>query len=75
MNNNKEKKETTIVHDFKINWPSPSELFIMDYNHCDLCGSELLFTHVTHFGDQKVDEEAECTSCNMKQKKKTHNLQ
>ena len=46
-----------------------------EYNNCILCGTELLFVHVTDFGDEVVFEESSCPNCNIKSKKKAHRLQ
>ena len=54
---------------------SRSSELIQEYNSCLLCGTELLFFHVTDFGDKVVFEESSCPSCNIKSKKKAHKLQ
>ncbi len=51
------------------------EQFLNDYNHCCLCGDELIFTHVTNFIGQDVKEEAHCPSCKVKTKEHHHTLQ
>lgn len=51
------------------------EEFLDDYYNCALCGSEMTYTHVTHFGQQVVEEEAFCPSCNIRTKQESHRLQ
>ena len=48
---------------------------VQEYNSCILCGSELLFVHVTDFSEDVVFEESSCPSCKIKSKKKAHKLQ
>lgn len=48
---------------------------VEEYNSCILCGSELLFVHLTDFRDDVVFEESSCPCCNIKSKKKAHRLQ
>lgn len=55
--------------------PSYREQFLYEYHNCCLCGTELSFTHVTHFAQQQVIEEAYCYSCNIRNKKEEHKLQ
>lgn len=65
-----------IIAQFRIvDTPTPQEAFLEDYNSCPLCGSELMFTHVTHFIEQTVNEEAHCDGCNIKVKSNQHGLQ
>lgn len=68
-----------VIADIKVNLvpftPSHRERFLEDYHHCPLCGDELLFTHDTHFANQKVNEEAHCESCHIRIKSHEHNLQ
>lgn len=45
------------------------------YNNCSICGTELEFTHVTHFTHFEVEEEAHCPSCKIRMKKESHGLQ
>lgn len=51
------------------------EQFLDDYSNCPLCGSELLYTHVTKFVDNTVHEEAHCEACKIKAKNNDHFLQ
>ena len=51
------------------------EQFLYEYNSCCLCGTELTHHHVTHFADQRVEQESYCHSCNIRTKKETHGLQ
>lgn len=55
--------------------PSRREQFLYEYHTCCLCGSELTFTHVTHFVNQEVTEEAYCYTCNIRTKKEAYRLQ
>ena len=71
MENNKSK----IVHEWNIQPINAAEAFKEDYNTCSLCGTELVFTHVTNFLYGQVDEEAECPSCQVRMKKQCHSLQ
>lgn len=68
--------EPKIVAEFKINPPlNATEQFLEDYHNCCLCGSELMFTHVTDFILLDVKEEAYCMTCNVRTKQQTHRLQ
>ncbi len=51
------------------------EQFIEDHFHCCLCGSELEFTHVSHFVRNEVKEEASCACCQIKTRTQQHTLQ
>lgn len=51
------------------------EQFLMEYTTCCLCGSELLFTHVTHFVNNEVEEQTACESCGVKHVSKHYGLQ
>lgn len=55
--------------------PSLVEQFLMDYTTCCLCGTELMFTHVTHFVNNSVEEKTCCESCGVKHVAKTYALQ
>lgn len=46
-----------------------------DYQECTICGSELMFTHVTHFVNQETTEEAYCPSCRVRIRTALHRLQ
>lgn len=70
-----EKKDTPVDVKLHISEMSPREQFVEDYNHCPLCGTELLYTHVTDFSYLKVNEEAHCEACNIRTKKDEHVLQ
>lgn len=67
-------KETIATIDVNISW-NAKEQFLDDYLNCPLCGSELLYTHVTHFVNQNVAEEAHCEECKIRTKANTHTLQ
>ena len=47
----------------------------MQEDHCVLCGSELLLTHVSNFVRNFVEERACCPDCGVKNKTKTYTLQ
>ena len=71
----KENSNNNIVHEWRIvETPSKKDIFLEDYNHCSLCGEELLYTHVTDFRFNQVEEEAECLSCGVRHKKNQHIL-
>lgn len=46
-----------------------------DYYKCIVCGSDLEFTHVTHFTHLSVEEDVHCGQCKMQAKRITHSLQ
>tara|TARA_B100000749_G_scaffold280895_2_gene280613 strand:- start:10443 stop:10664 length:222 start_codon:yes stop_codon:yes gene_type:complete len=72
----KEKNSNNIIHEWNIiDTPSREEIIKEEYNHCSLCGEELMFTHNTDFRFLKVEEEAECMSCGVRHKKDHHILQ
>jgi hypothetical protein len=54
---------------------SNADAFLDEYNHCPLCGTELLYAHVTHFVNNRVHEEAHCEKCNVRTKSNLHSLQ
>lgn len=73
---NNKVEDNKIVAQFRIvDTPTAQEAFIEEYNSCPLCGAELSFTHVTHFIDQVVAEEASCDGCHIKVKNNSHRLQ
>jgi hypothetical protein len=49
--------------------------FLDDQHNCPLCGTELLQTHVTHFANQAVQEEAHCEKCKIRVRSNEHQLQ
>jgi hypothetical protein len=61
--------------DVNIQWPTAREQFVEDYTYCALCGDELIYTHSTHFVNLQVEEEAHCSSCNIRTKTAQHRLQ
>lgn len=82
MDGKSKNNESEIVAQFRIvdtptstDIPTAQEAFLDDYNSCPLCGSELVFTHVTQFVEQFVKEEACCTGCNILVKDNSHSLQ
>ncbi len=54
---------------------SPLEMFLDDQNNCPLCGDEMLITHVAHFLNQTVKEEAHCDACKIRVRENQHLLQ
>lgn len=42
---------------------------------CCLCGTKLVFKHVTDFANKKVQEAAQCPACGIKSKVNEFNLQ
>jgi len=42
--------------------------------NCDLCGTPLVFRHVTDFHSLVVKEEAQCTSCRIRNRVSEHTL-
>lgn len=52
-----------------------SESLISHYNHCQLCGSNLHFTHVTDFNRNITQETARCPECGVKARQVQHKLQ
>lgn len=51
------------------------EQFVEDYNTCCMCGTDLVFTHVTNFVEQTTVEEAFCECCKVRTRKADHSLQ
>lgn len=71
-----EKSEAKIIAQFHIvDKPSALEQFLDNYKHCPLCSSELVYTHVTNFINERVQEEAFCMACNIRTKSGEHGLQ
>ena len=60
---------------YELDMISPLQVWLDSYKHCELCGSELIYTHVTQFIEETVCEEAHCPSCNIKNKQAHHRLQ
>jgi hypothetical protein len=54
---------------------TPHEQYLADYNECPLCGTEMLFTHVTNFVRGDVHEEAHCEACKIRVRDNSHQLQ
>lgn len=79
MDDNKKNLDSPTVAqiDVRIHWDeiTPRDMFLNDYTYCPLCGDELLYTHVTHFGHQQVAEEAHCDACKIRVKQNSHSLQ
>lgn len=57
-----------------VDKPSAREQFMDEYAHCPLCGTEMVYTHVTNFIAESVKEEAFCTACNIRTKSNSHGL-
>ena len=73
--NNKELEAAVhaMIHNLK---PEDHRQYMIEYfNNCSLCGSDLEFTHVTHFTYLEVAEEGHCPSCSVRMKKENHRLQ
>ena len=49
--------------------------FLDNHFNCQLCGSELIYSHVTHFVFEEVVVEAECSSCCTQKTAEVHKLQ
>ena len=45
------------------------------YSHCDFCGANLHFTHVTDFTRNLTQESARCLECGLKTRRVMHRLQ
>lgn len=79
FDNEPKSAESKIISEIDINMiisaSNSAEDFIEDYNHCPLCGTELIYTHITHFLNNRVNEEAHCEKCNIKTKNNQHSLQ
>jgi transcription elongation factor Elf1 len=52
-----------------------TERFLDEHHNCPLCGTEMLVTHVTHFIELNVKEEAHCEACKIKVRELDHLLQ
>lgn len=63
------------VHFHKLTVQDYREQFIEDYNQCCICGTNLDFTHVAHFVNNEVKEEAYCSCCNIRTRSLVHSLQ
>jgi len=71
----KENKSPKVIAQFHIvEKTSPRAQFVDEYHHCPLCGSELIYTHVTNFLAERVKEEAFCMPCNIRTKSNEHGL-
>ena len=45
------------------------------YTHCEICGANLHFSHVTDFIRNLTQETARCPECGLKARKIVHRLQ
>jgi hypothetical protein len=63
------------VHLHRLGAQDFKEQFLEDHFHCCLCGDELELTHVAHFVQLEVTEEAHCPSCRVRTRTVTHRLQ
>jgi uncharacterized protein with PIN domain len=48
---------------------------VAKYTHCDLCGANLHFTHITDFSKNLTQETARCPECGTKARRIVHRLQ
>jgi len=51
------------------------EAFLIDQNHCCLCGTRLSFKHLVDFETLKIQEDADCPKCQIRLKTKNYSLQ
>lgn len=51
------------------------QVFIADQNQCCLCGSKLVFKHKIDYLSLQVREDADCPTCCVRLKTKSHGLQ
>lgn len=73
-----QEEQPQIIAEIKINDISAQErnrLLAEEYNSCELCGTELIFSHVSNFSMLEVDEEAYCPHCRISTITQTHKLQ
>lgn len=75
VQNQTNPESTPKKSDLQKNLFEENKRLLKEYNHCCLCGEELLFTHITNFIKFEVLEEAYCSNCNIKNKKEFHKLQ
>lgn len=68
-------EESKVIAEINFEAIDPREQFLMEYNNCPLCGTELYYTHNTDFIYLDVKEEAHCPHCNIKTKTDSHRLQ
>jgi hypothetical protein len=54
---------------------SSKEDIVKELNNCCLCGTTLVFTHVTHKETREVKEAAKCPACGIQTKVNTFSLQ
>ena len=52
-----------------------SEEVVTRYSKCNLCGSNLHFSHVTDFSRNITQETAKCPECGVRVRKVMHKLQ
>ncbi len=70
-NNTPKNIEETAVSQFY----GTAENLLDHYNHCNFCGSNLHFTHVTDFSRNITQETARCPECGVKARQLQHKLQ
>lgn len=78
LNMKENSKTSNIIADIQVNIQdrfSHEAEVLMEYNSCVLCGTELEFTHVTHFIKNEVQETAYCPLCDIQNRQETHKLQ
>lgn len=73
--NQSNSESSSKTNDLQKTFLETNQKLLKEYNHCCLCGEELLFTHITNFIKFEVLEEAYCSNCNIKNKKDFHKLQ
>ncbi|MDX9731572.1 MAG: hypothetical protein RBT63_07360 [Bdellovibrionales bacterium] len=54
---------------------TPAQEFLLDQTTCCLCGTELLLTHKIDHLNLNATEDAECESCKISLRSRTHSLQ
>ena len=71
------KQESQVITTFNIvdRQLTKQEQYLEDYHCCPLCGTEMEFTHTTHFVKSEAAESAHCPSCNINIKQDTYKLQ
>ncbi|MDB2425942.1 hypothetical protein N9W41_00185 [bacterium] len=72
-----DKDQSKVITEFNIisDEITPKDEFLEDQKSCKLCGGELLYTHVTNFIGDYVDEKAHCSLCSIKHTDTVHCLQ
>jgi len=71
----KAKKVESLVEEYVRDKKAIRNGFLDNHNNCQLCGSELIYSHVTHFVFEEVIVEAECSECCVKKTAEIFKLQ